>query len=670
MHMMKIEKNRHLMLLSTLIRQNGAFCSSEYLAHKAMASVRTVKSDIGELNDLLNEDGSCYIESAKSKGYRLVTEDPEKYEALCETVRVCQIIFRDQPIEKANRKLFILQTLLAGEAVKIDDLADSLYVSRSTLKEDMSWVGDFLRSFRLEPASVPGRGLVIRGRERDIRSAMLEVICSQYHDIEFMYPVESFYRWFRLEDYDDIRHQMLKVIRESDISISDIGGKKLATYLCLAGERNRHGFLLSFTDEEKDMLENTYAYEIAGKIFALPAVRGSGPVREAERTELARQLKVMQDIDLKEEKDRKHLEKDVLGNGYALFDEFVSDTESNKGYRFFRSDVFRNARDDITSVLIRILLQLRYDHADQKRLITYTEMEDTQYSPLAMEYARILTGYLKDRLNSGIAVTDIRALTGILHFLLNRIPPDYRKQRLAVFSMEGRVSARRMRDEIVEQYGRYTERADVFALYEMRRIDFSEYDASVASWEVAYYAYPIPLVIYTGKERQADRDRLFCDLFVRGYSFDLLRDLQETVTFYPEAPFGTYMDLFENLAGRFQRDEGHGKEIIRKAVSRFSSLSYYDPNSGISMIFLDHEDTGRELLEIYEPASAVFWGSAMEIRFFVVVCLDPGRSLSEVRICHHLLYHMYSERKYIREIREDKDAALRSLYLKVLKDIF
>ncbi len=667
---MRIEKNRYLAILGTLIRQDGEYCSSEHLAHKAMASVRTIKSDIQYLDELLNEDGSCYIESAKSKGYRLVIEDPEKYEALCETVRVYQIIFRTQSIEKANRRLFILQTLLAEDAVKIDDLADSLFVSRSTLKEDMSWVNDFVRSFHLELVSVPGRGLIIRGREQDIRSAMLEVICSQYHDIEFMYPVGSFYRWFNLENYDDVRHEMLKVIRESDISISDIGGKKLASYLCLAAERCRRGYLLHFTDEEKDRLNNTYVHELAGTIFSLPSVRSLGEMTEEEQTDLARHLKVVQDVDLKEEKDRRHLDDGILQDGYALFDGFVSDMKESGGYRFFQSAVFLNARDEITSVLVRILLQLKYDHADQKRMITYTEMEDTRYSPLSMEYARIMTGYLKQKLDSGIAVTDIRALTGILHYLLNRLPADYRKQRLAVFSMEGRALARRMRDELLEQYDPYIEKADVFDLYEMRRIDFADYDASVASWDVAYYAYPIPLVIYTGTEKETDRDRLFTDLFVKGYSFDLLRDLQEMTVFYPASPVRTYMDLFKELAERFGRDPEHAEAIIRKAVSRFSSVSYYDPGSGISTIFLDYEDTGEELLEIYEPASAVFWGSSMEIRFFIVVCMRPDRDLSDIRISHHLLYYLCTERRQVRQIRDDKDNALRLLYLRVLKNMF
>lgn len=136
---MRIEKNRHLCILSTLIRNHDEYCSSDFPAQKAMVSVRTVETDIPYLNRLLEKDGSAYIESVKSKGYRLVPADQRKFETLCGTVNVYRIVFQRQSIEKANRGLFILQTLLSEDAVKIDDLADSLFVSRSALKEEMAW---------------------------------------------------------------------------------------------------------------------------------------------------------------------------------------------------------------------------------------------------------------------------------------------------------------------------------------------------------------------------------------------------------------------------------------------------------------------------------------------------------------------------------------------------
>lgn len=670
MQMMRIEKNRHLAILSILIKNRDEYCSSDFLAQKAMASVRTVKSDMPHLNRLLKEDGSAYIESVKSKGYRLIPVNAEKFDELCETVNVYRIIFRGQSIEKANRELFILQTLLAEKAVKIDDLAESLFVSRSALKKEMTWVTDFFRSYHLQLRSVPGKGLMIHGEERDIRSAMLEVICSQYHDIDFMYPVDSFYDWFHTEWYEDIRHEMLKLIRESEITITDIGGKKLATYLCLCEERNLAGYTLSFSKEEAAELKKMDEYSMAKGIFALPSVRENITVNENELLNVSRLLRVIRDIDLKKESDRKSLDEENVVRSYGLLDDFAAEMRNKNSFAFFQSKQFFQAKDEFASILARILNQHEYDHTDQKRMITYTEMEENNYSPLALEFTRIFTEYVQENLDSTIAISDIRALSGIFHHLLNRVPVDYRKQRLAIFSMEGIAVAEMMKQELLQDYGSYIETADVFNLYEMRRIDFANYDAAIASWNVAYYAYPIPLVIYSGSDRKKDRNRLFHDLFLKGYPFEPLEDLKKSAQVFRDVPIQTYMDLIRLLGDRFGRDIAHAKLIVSKAVNRFNSLSYYNPSSGISMIFLDYEDTGMELFEIYEPENTVFWGNSLEIRYFVVVSLKPGKSLPYAGIIHQFLAHVSNSRKDIRRMLTDTDRGMEEIYIEVLNSLF
>ena len=51
----------------------------------------------------------------------------------------------------------------------------------------MAWTSKFFESHHIKVKSVPGKGLCISGKEQDIRSAMVEVFCSQYHDIELLY---------------------------------------------------------------------------------------------------------------------------------------------------------------------------------------------------------------------------------------------------------------------------------------------------------------------------------------------------------------------------------------------------------------------------------------------------------------------------------------------------
>ena len=59
-------KNRHLAILYTLVKSQDDFISSEELAEKTMSSIRTVKSDISMLNNVLKAEHIGSIESRRT----------------------------------------------------------------------------------------------------------------------------------------------------------------------------------------------------------------------------------------------------------------------------------------------------------------------------------------------------------------------------------------------------------------------------------------------------------------------------------------------------------------------------------------------------------------------------------------------------------------------------
>ncbi|MBR4162025.1 MAG: helix-turn-helix domain-containing protein [Solobacterium sp.] len=647
---MKIEKNRHLIILNYLMKEREKYISSEYLAAKSMASVRSIKSDISYLNHCLEKENIAEIISKSSKGYQLMPIDEAVFEAFAQTLQVHQILFQNRSIEEMNRRLYIIQKLLVSANVKIDDLADALYLSRSSLTKDIARSTRFLRSFHIDVVSVPGKGLHLEGKEQDIRSAMVEVFCSQYHDIELLYPVEEFLNAFQTESYENVRHDMLKIIRESDLTISDIATKKIATYLCLIPFRKRFGKQITFEEETKRELKDSYEYRIAERIYH---------DEENEMINLARLLIINKDVNQRSSVSS-HVPAEILHQARELFLRFT-DTYTNS---FFHSDIFKKHETDFESILIRLLLQNRFDHTDQNRLITYTETGENNDSPLASEYTRILTVFLEEQFHEKIRSADIKAFSALFHHLLKGIPVEYHKMRLAVFSMEGRTVAELMKEELTDMFSNYISTADVYNLYEMRRIDFQQYDAAISSWDVAYYRYPIPLVSYKGIHRSEDKEKLFHDLFIHGYEDTMVMHLEKLLQCHKEVKIHDYMTLIQSLSKQYSKDEAHEKRITEKIISRFSAVSYYNPDSGISMIFLDYEDTQKEILDIYIPSETVYWGTSMEIRYFIVVSLNPDNTLSDISVANMILHVLSRERKTVEQVMQDGN--LKKLFLRLL----
>ena len=66
--------------------------------------------------------------------------------------------------------------------------------------------------------------------------------------------------------YEDIRHAFLAILRDSDITISDIAAKKIPTCMCLVKSRLQKGRTIIMNEAERGELKATYDYQIALKI--------------------------------------------------------------------------------------------------------------------------------------------------------------------------------------------------------------------------------------------------------------------------------------------------------------------------------------------------------------------------------------------------------------------
>jgi len=436
------------------------------------------------------------------------------------------------------------------------------------------------------------------------------------------------------------------------LTISDIAAKKIATYICLIPYREKYGKPMQFQDDVIKEIKNSYEYQIACKIYQDD---------EEEMVNLARLLLINKDIDLRSSVSS-HLSEDILQSAKTLLDGFIS----THNHLLFHSEIFEKNRVDFESVIIRLILQNRYDHTGQRRLITYTETGENNLSPLALEYTRLLILYLENQFNEKIRSADTKAFSVLFHSVLKKLPMEYQKMRLAVFSMEGRSVAELMKDELSDMYGNYIDTIDVFNLYEMRRIDFKQYDATVSSWDVAYYRYPVPLISYKGINRKEDKEKLFHDLFIHGFSDRVVRQIQKIIRCYKQTRIQNYMELIQQLAEQYGRNEEHAKKIVDKAVNRFSAVSYYNADSGISMIFLDYEDTEKEILDIYIPDETIYWGTSMEIRYFITVCLNPEDSLQDICILNKFLHVLFRDRKIIEAVIEHKDEEIYKVYESIL----
>ena len=162
--------NQRLAQLFTLL-QNETLPQEE-LAQRLSVSTRTVRADITALNALLLHYGAQFI-LTRGSGYQLVIHDPTRYQTLEESAPKAQHI----PRTAADRIHFLLVRFLTSAfSIKLEDLADTWFVSRATLQGDMVDVRERFQRYQLTLETRPRHGMKLFGSEVSIRACLTDLL--------------------------------------------------------------------------------------------------------------------------------------------------------------------------------------------------------------------------------------------------------------------------------------------------------------------------------------------------------------------------------------------------------------------------------------------------------------------------------------------------------------
>lgn len=135
---------RYREILSTILNANE-YITLNKLADLCDVSVRTIQLDIKEINNQLKEY-NLKIDSASKKGYYL-TEQSKKVLLENDIIRSIWDIeyITETPADPFERQMYILLNLIANENIELEKLANMVYVSTSTLHNDISKLRNWLK---------------------------------------------------------------------------------------------------------------------------------------------------------------------------------------------------------------------------------------------------------------------------------------------------------------------------------------------------------------------------------------------------------------------------------------------------------------------------------------------------------------------------------------------
>lgn len=167
-------RTRYVIIIKYMLNRK-MYVTSAALAEAAGVSVRTVKNDLKELQDILKKY-NVVIESKRSRGYRLTVTEDSDVDGLSKSLRANLRRNKGEVFRyDFQRVIYIINRLLIGKPYyKAEELMDIFYISRSTLTQDLNRARTLLAKFRLEIDVNLRRGIGVTGYELDKRLCIAE----------------------------------------------------------------------------------------------------------------------------------------------------------------------------------------------------------------------------------------------------------------------------------------------------------------------------------------------------------------------------------------------------------------------------------------------------------------------------------------------------------------
>ncbi len=460
-------------LLYQLVQAEGKFVTSRFLAEELECSDRSIRTYIKSIQEELKGQ-SVKLESKQGTGYRLTYTKEEDYQTFL--LNSGLDVGESEPLTADRDERFdvILNKLLfEQEGVYLDDLADELYVSRSTLSHDIKTLRQLLAEAGLAIESRPNKGIYVTGSERHKR----RFIMSYFFGGRFRKTIYHYIDHLNLPKpltLDDLTLMVLEECREANLRLSDFMIQNLVIHIGLAMQRLEKGFTIAPIHLEGGNFdkENQVAKRILQRIEEKVPIRFPQEEVSYISLHLFSKEAISNQNGVNRDRLKVELRQTLTELGLDDIYHFSSDHQFMEGI-----------------ILHLETLDIRLKNA----IHLENPMKDSIYEQYPDMY--FLTEELLKQLpsfaNKALSVDEIAYVT--LHFMasIERLKDDNR-MRVLVICSTGYGSAQMLRNRLENEFGNRIEITDVIGYYDIRDDKLEGIDLILSTIDLSHLVFKVP----------------------------------------------------------------------------------------------------------------------------------------------------------------------------------
>ncbi|MBS4536653.1 PRD domain-containing protein [Clostridium sp. D2Q-14] len=428
--------------------------SGNELAKIFDVSSRTIRSDIKFLNELL-KDHEIRICSSKQQGYFIPQQQRRLGISLIKEIFKSEENITKIPSTPSERLAFILFKLtFARDFITMEDFADMLFVSKTTVYLDIKNIIKFLKNFsNLELEISPIKGLKLKGDERFKRLLISNVLKREMRNDKLILS-NSFHYVFTDENLDlnkeilFLYETIINVLNKYGYILTDADVILLVKDILVSIKRIQRGFFIEENiEEDLDLtIANAIKEEIENYFNILLDDKELEYFQQSFNTK--RLLNVAsKDCVLKEE-------------GENIVDEFLKEVKYKFNIDFMEDTNFRrNFILHLNPMLERIKANYFEDNPFKSQI-------KTSY-PFAFEISMTIVSIIKRKLNIVISESEVSYIALHVAVALDKI---HNKINIAIICGSGLGTAQFVKSKIVSYYSEQVNILGYFPVYKLDNV--------------------------------------------------------------------------------------------------------------------------------------------------------------------------------------------------------
>lgn len=463
-------------ILQFLIKNKERFVTSKELAEYLSCSDRTVRNALKLIEKTMIIQGVQLI-SKQGQGYQIFFENQGAYQEFRQTYELEEDYTKTAVSKGDDRLVFILNKLLFEQVpVLFDDLADELYVSRSTLSHDFKKIRVMLSEYNLSIESRANKGVYVSGEERDKR----RFIMHYFLENQFLKTLQCYVKFNFFDQtvpLEEFARIVLDECQEAKLKLSDFVLQNLVVHIALSMIRLKSGFEIKNIDCQMtdDAIERKVAQRILSKVSQV--TNQEFPVQEIDYITLHLLAKSQQC-----QKNQKNISEEVLKKSlFKTFQDLGLDDIYN-----FSSDF------QLIEGLITHLMTL------QVRLESRITLNNPLVDEIKQNYSDIffMTREILANMDMFIewSISDDEIAYVSLHFLaaMERSKESIKFNILAICAT-GFGAAQMLRNRLETEFGNRVEVVDVIGYYELNQEKLRGIDFIVSAVDLSNLYFQIPV---------------------------------------------------------------------------------------------------------------------------------------------------------------------------------